>query len=850
LTKILGFARSESGIAIIIVWLLGVVAATMLNSYWVAIAISTLLWIYLCVSWNVLGGVLGQVSFGNSVFFGIGAYTSTYLTTVHGVSPFLGMLVGGVIAALVGLAIGYLPFGWHLGKLTFALLTLAVAYAFEFTVAAVPALGRNNGLFLQTNGTGFWDFGAHDPRWPLAILLVFVTAIVLCVHVMLRSRLGFYWRAIQQNEMASEAGGIDLFRAKQIALVFTAFTTALVGTVQAQYVGFIDPESMFGVGITIQILLFTVVGGAGSVIGPVIGPLLLVPLAELLRLGLSADYAPIQPAIYGALLVAVILLWPSGLAGILQRLLGNAGSYADVLLPREALAGAKALTPMEPGHLVEVTALTKQFGGVRALDKVDFHVDAGEIVGVIGPNGAGKTTLFSIVAGSQTPSQGHILIRGRSAGALAPHQVNRLGIARTFQSAQIFPDLSVLDVLVTAALAHCDRVNAFARALCALDEVGLSSRRDTKSHALTLADQRRLEIARALATEPRVILLDEVMAGLTAREVDFTLDLIRRLRARNISVVLIEHNIRAVMSVSQRIVVLDAGQVICAGAPDHVANDPRVIEAYLGSVVPANKATTMSAVRGSRAPAPVRLSDVAASRQTLLAVDGLAAGYGEFQVLHDVTLSVGEGEAVAILGANGVGKSTLLRAISGLVRPERGTIRFAGADLGVLPPHAIPYLGLLQVPESRHIFGRLSVRENLWIGGTTLARTADRNAMLDEILGLFPALRSKISDAAGSLSGGQQQMLAIGRALMSRPKMIMLDEPSLGLAPIVVAEVYEIIAQLVAKGLTILLVEQDIHLALKLVRRGYVLEQGKILLSGPSQELLDSDFIRRSYLGL
>ena len=843
MNKLLGLARSEFGIALILVWLLGLVAATMLDRYWVAIAISTLLWIYLCVSWNVLGGVLGQVSFGNSVFFGIGAYTSTYLATVHGVSPFLGMLAGGVIAAVVGVIIGYLPFRWHLGKLTFALLTLAVAYAFEFTVAAVPALGRNNGMFLQTDGTGFWDFGAHDPRWPLAILLVFVTAIVLCVQLTLRSRMGFYWRAIRQNEIAAAASGIGLFRAKQLALIFTAFTTALIGTVQAQYVGFIDPDSVFGVGITIQILLFTVVGGAGSVIGPIIGPLLLVPLAELLRLGLSADYAPIQPAIYGGLLVAVILLRPSGLAGILHRWLGAHASYAEALVARNAGAGVSRHAP-EPRHagverLVEVSALTKRFGGVRALDNVDFHIDAHEIVGVIGPNGAGKTTLFSIVAGSQKPTQGRVFIGRQEVGGWEPHRVNHCGIARTFQSAQIFPDLTVLDVVVTAALAHGDRADAVARAARALDDLGLSDRRDVESRALTLADQRRLEIARALATAPRVLLLDEVMAGLNTREIDFTLNLIRTLRDRGISVVLIEHNIRAVMSVSQRIVVLDAGQVICVGTPGQVTNDPRVIEAYLGGGVPG----------GSPAPRPVRPTAIEAP-QTLLAIDGLQAGYGALQVLHDVSLSVGVGEAVAILGANGAGKSTLLRTISGIVRPGAGTIRFADQDLGQLEPHAVPFLGLVQVPESRHIFGNLSVRENLWIGGTTLSRKADRNDALDETLALFPALRSKIDSAASSLSGGQQQMLAIGRALMARPKMIMLDEPSLGLAPLVVAEVYEIIAQLVAKGLTILLVEQDIHLALNLVTRGYVLERGRVLLSGPSHKLLESDYIRKSYLGL
>src|SRR5208337_1718071 len=291
---------------------------------------------------------------------------------------------------------------------------------------------------------------------------------------------------------------------------------------------------------------------------------------------------------------------------------------------------------------------------------------------------------------------------------------------------------------------------------------------------------------------------------------------------------------RAVMSVSDRIVVLDAGQVICVGVPDEVANDPRVIEAYLGRGAPAGNVgmagppIPVLAANACAPGAPALTRSPAADAQppALLTIGRLGAGYGDLQVLHDISLSIGAGEAVAILGANGAGKSTLLRAISGIVRPTAGTIRFSGIELGQLQPHAIPFLGLVQVPESRHIFGSLSVRENLWIGATPLPCTADRNDALEETLSLSPALRGKIGAAAGSLSGGQQQMLAIGRALMSRPKMIMLDEPSLGLAPMIVAEVYEAIGQLVAKGLTILLVEQDIYLALNLVQRGYVLERG------------------------
>lgn len=234
----------------------------------------------------------------------------------------------------------------------------------------------------------------------------------------------------------------------------------------------------------------------------------------------------------------------------------------------------------------------------------------------------------------------------------------------------------------------------------------------------------------------------------------------------------------------------------------------------------------------------------------MLVVDDLRAGYGKVEVLHGVSLRVEAGEAVAVLGPNGAGKSTLLRTISGLVATRGGSACFGRTPLTGLQAHAIPLLGLLHVPEARHVFGQLSVEENLMVGGTPLPSRAERRAALEEVWSLFPMLRGKAGSAAGSLSGGQQQMLAIGRALMARPKLVMLDEPSLGLAPLVVEELYGALEKLRRAGLTILLVEQDVHAALDFADRAYVLEGGAIALQGSADALRENSHVRELYLGL
>jgi branched-chain amino acid transport system permease protein len=577
--------RVETALALALVWIAAGAALLTRNAYWISVATTLLMWVHLCAAWNAVGGMVGQISFGNAAFFGIGAYTSTWLGAHFGLSPWLGMLAGGALAAGAGWCVGYLPFRWRLSHLVFALLTMTLAFVLQFSVSGIKSLGGTAGLFINAPGSlGSMRF--DEPAGYLILIALFASLTVLVVGLLFQGRRGYFWRAARDNEDAAAAAGVDLFRIKQEALAFSAFASAAAGTFYAQQIGYIDPHSVLGLDIAIQILLFAVVGGAGTQLGPVIGPLLLVPLGEALRLNLGGSAgATMHQFFYGAALVAVILLWPGGIVGGLRKAFSarRAAALAPAPDPPPPRTVAPQPAVVAKDALIEIVGIGKRFGGLQALQEVSFTVHRGEILGVIGPNGAGKTTLFSLLAGFQAPSAGQISYAGQRIDGLAPHEVCRRGIARTFQITQAFPTLTVFDTVLTAALVRHDIAAAQVIADAVLARTGLWPRRTALCADITLAEQRRLEIARALATEPTVLLLDESMAGLTARETDEALRLLRGLRDEGLTIVLIEHVMRAVMSVCDRLVVLDAGRLIAAGAPAAVASDPQVIRAYLGA---------------------------------------------------------------------------------------------------------------------------------------------------------------------------------------------------------------------------------------------------------------------------
>ena len=520
--------------------------------------------------------------------------------------------------------------------------------------------------------------------------------------------------------------------------------------------------------------------------------------------------------------------------------------------------------------LLQVRGVSKRFAGLEALREVGFEVGAGEIVAVIGPNGAGKTTLLNIVSGALRPTVGSVLLRGVEIATRPAHVVARAGIARTFQSLELFRQVTVRGNAMAGGVARTDtgvlasllglprvrrqRARLEADADEALALVGLAARANELAGALPAGQQRLLAIARALVSGGELVILDEPGAGLNATEKAELADLIAHLPGRGKTVVFVEHDMTLVGHLADRIVVLNHGEKIAEGAPEAIRAHPRVIEAYLGVKPPAAgraRDATVGAAR-SRAPGADDGAASAAGQSTpMLELRGVEVAYGGLRALQEASLEVHRGEIVALVGANGAGKSTLLKAIARVAPVRSGTIRFGDVDLTTLTAQAVVSAGISMVPEGRELFPSLTVWDNLILGRYCKGRAwrAELDRLTSELFALFPVLAARRRQLAGTLSGGEGQMLAIARALMSSPRLLMLDEPSLGLAPQVVGEIMERLAQLRESGLTIILVEQNARAALELADRGYVLETGRIVTTGPAARLLADPDISSAYLG-
>jgi ABC-type branched-subunit amino acid transport system ATPase component len=523
----------------------------------------------------------------------------------------------------------------------------------------------------------------------------------------------------------------------------------------------------------------------------------------------------------------LIVLWaaPGGIAGAVARLVmpkePPPGPKPDIDLALAHIAGARGSLAAEGVRVA--------FGGVIAVAGVDMTAPPGRVTSVIGPNGAGKTTLLNLVSGFQRPDSGTVRVGAREITGQSAHEVARAGLARTFQTAQPFGGLSVLDNVRLGLLRGSWRGDAsaeLARALLSL--VGYAGSETRLAATLPHVDRRLVEIARALGTAPAVLLLDEPAAGLNEADTVKLGGLLQRLARAGLAVVLVEHDMSLVMSISDEIVVLDAGRRIAVGPPAVVRNDPAVKAAYLGASLPAGSA----AARKAGAP--------------LLEVGTLSAGYGPLAVLDQVGLKVGLGEVIAMFGPNGAGKSTLMKALSGLIRPVKGTIHLGSRELASLPAHLVARAGLILVPEGRQVFPQLTVAENLRLGAT---RRGDFDpSEIETMLKRFPRLRPRLHTAAGLLSGGEQQMLAVARGLLARPEVLLLDEPSLGLAPTVVTELFEQFTRLRDEGMTLLIVDQMADYALAIADRGYVLGGGRVVAQGSAAELRGT-MLDDAYLG-
>ncbi|HKM61841.1 MAG TPA: ATP-binding cassette domain-containing protein [Acidisphaera sp.] len=471
-------------------------------------------------------------------------------------------------------------------------------------------------------------------------------------------------------------------------------------------------------------------------------------------------------------------------------------------------------------NLLEVEGLTKRFGGLVAVKDVSFGIPPGEILGLIGPNGSGKSTVMKLIMGIERPNAGAVRLDGTDVAGWPTHRIARAGVGLVFQHSRPLHRQTVLENIKLALLpdsltrlfAGTDIENR-TREIAA--RVGLSKVMDRLPSTLPFADLRRMELAKAIARNPKVVLVDEPFAGLTSAEVRDFSELIASFRAEGHAVLLVDHNVKSVAALVDRVFAMYLGERVAVGTADEVMRDETVRRVYLGGAI-------------ETATRPERDFQ---GRPPLLQVEDVSVFYGKAQALERVSLHVGEGEFVSVVGLNGAGKTTLFNAISGLV-PYAGTVRFATEPLRGRTAAQIARGGVVQCPESRELFGEMSVRENLDLGGQHLPRD-QAEERLAWLLDLFPILNARARQAARTLSGGEQQMLAIARALMMQPRLLILDEPTLGLAPVILEQLSKALERLrQTHDTTVLLGEQNVTFALPHADRVYVLEHARIVWEG------------------
>ncbi len=780
------------------------------------------------VGLNILLGLSGQVSLGHVGFYAIGAYTAAILT-VKGVDFWLAFPMAGVVAGAVG-ALLALP-ALRVSGPYLAMVTIAFAFIVHHgTVEWKDLTGGQNGLMglvpPQLAGIAFAERGMAL----LAILLA--GGSLYAFHKLAASAWGKAMVAVSESETAARSIGLNPLAIKTVAFALSAVFAGLAGAIFAPLMMFVAPDS-FPFSQSILFLLAVIVGGSGWVFGPAVGAVITVMLPELL-----SHLAEYRLLFVGALLLVVLWAAPQGVIGTLARLMRK----PDPTGPEaKGFDLAAFLSTGAARHELTVRGIGISFGGIRAAADVSFAATPGRITSVIGPNGAGKTTVLNMIGGFYRPDAGSIRLGGAELAGAAAWRIARAGISRTYQTTQLFGAMSVIDNVLVALrqgrlgnpladlAARGDRQAA--EALLAF--AGFHGPLTALAGDLPHVDRRLIEIARALATRPQVLLLDEPAAGLMRADKAELGKLIRRIADLGLAVILVEHDMALVMGISDRVVVLDAGSVIAEGTPAEVRSNPRVLKAYLG---------------GGEMRARPRTVAWTGSQDAILSCLRLSAGYGAAPVLEEVSLEVKQGEMVALLGANGAGKSTAMRAVSGLLRPVAGSIVLDDRRVEALPAHRIVASGMTLVPEGRQVFPELSVRDNIMLGAHS-RKDMDFETELAALLERFPRLRERLSSRAGLLSGGEQQMLAVARGLIAKPRILLLDEPSLGLAPAMINELFDVLAGLRDDGVTILLVDQMAALALTVADRGYVLESGRVVRSDTADALINDPALEAAYLG-
>ena len=791
---------------------------------------------------NFLIGYLGLVPFGASFFFGCASYALAILGgSTWGGNELTGIVIALVFSLILAFVVGAIILRRR--GLYFSLLTLACSQiAFEIAFKWTAVTGGENGL--QNVGRPLFSSAISFHVFAMVVALGTLWLLWRIAH----APFGRVMQAIRDNEQRVASLGFNTYRTKLIALTIAGGAIGVAGGLMAlllqgayannlgwQHAG--DP------------VLMAALGGVHQFLGPMWGAIIFIVLED--RLSAITEnwwlfFAPI--------IIAFALLSQEGVQGLLQRLVRrNRWTLTrSSIPPRPAIiapyvpASSRTTSQLARTPLLSVRNLSKSFGSIITQKGISIEMSRTGLHSLIGPNGAGKTTFFNLLTGVAKIDGGSIMFEGRSISRLSPHQRARLGMSRSFQILSVFMNLTAFENVRIAVQASEKQWNGFWRDAYAnevtnnkvwslLDAVSLVDRAAEVCSALSHGEKRLLEIAVSLATDAKLLLLDEPLAGLAESDRKIVGELIQRL-SKSHAVLLIEHDIDRVLAMSDRITVLHQGRLIADGKPAEVARHPEVITAYLGQA----HGTTPTVSRISRQQT---VAIGKAAEAPLLKVEALYAGYGGSTVLEDINLIVQPGEVVAILGRNGVGKTTVLRAITGTLPISSGRIVFDGTEINRMRPDEINRLGISLVPEGRRLFPNLTVQENLKLA------TRAGGVSQEEICDLFPKLRLLMRSRAENLSGGERQMVAISRALMVPSRLILLDEPFEGLAPSVVHEVREAVAKLTTRA-SLVIVEHHAESVLEMADCAYVLVNGHVAFSGAAEALAADQVLRERLLGI
>lgn len=559
------------------------------DDYIYHIFITICLFAGLSTAWNIVGGYAGQLSLGHAIYYGIGAYTGMLMLN-SGVSPWISMFVGAILAAGVAVAISYPCFKLH-GPF-YALASIAFLEVFHvISLNWVGLTGGANGVMVPLEMG--WSTMIFTERLPSLVIVFGLMSFSLAVAwVIRRSKLGFQLIATRERESAARGAAIRTVHVRLYAAAISAGLTAMLGTFHGSYLTYIEPESAFNLTFSIQIVLFALVGGLGTVFGPLYGTILLVPITELARGWLGSSAIGLHGFVYGVVLILVVLFMPDGIMSLIQRYLPSSRVRrldASVENPVDHVPLDDINKPTRPpiGEVVlKVEHLDKHFGGLHVTNDLSFDLHKGEVLGIIGPNGAGKTTVFNMISGFLRADSGSVAVLGEDGHFISPKTPGafaRSGVGRTFQIVQPFAAMTVEENIMVGAFYRFRSVEECRKAAREIaSELGLNRFLDEEARNLPIGGLKRLEVARVMAMRPRILLLDEVMAGINPADLREAIELIKVIRNSGISIIAIEHVMQAVMELSDRVIVISSGEILAQGKPEEVVKNEAVIEAYLG----------------------------------------------------------------------------------------------------------------------------------------------------------------------------------------------------------------------------------------------------------------------------